>query len=168
MASPVSVAEDMALFFNEKLPVYVIDCKEKRKRDAFFPEPGYRCKVRWTEEKYKEDWRADGYLWRQEAGGKELDYNGGKVVKYYFKLRIFSGESGDKFTREFTKRAYKHPDYPNEILILYDGNASVVNPKYSHGNSKKKEKKEKPYFRTAPSVIQTAKERLNEAPSKMQ
>ena len=115
-----------------------------------------RCKIRWTEKLHEKDWRADGYHWRQDAGAKKVNYNGVTVKKFYFKLRIGEGKDADAFSRDFTKRTYMHPEYPNEELILYDGDASVVNPKYSHGNARP-EKIVKPYFRTAPSVIQTAK-----------
>lgn len=47
---------------------------------------------------------------------------------------------------------------------MYDGDDSVINPSYSHGNSKNREKLEKPYIRTVPSVLATAKERKNDPP----
>jgi hypothetical protein len=39
-----------------------------------------------------------------------------------------------------------------------------VNKNYFHGNSTRKEKTDKPYFWTAPSVLETAKARPNEPP----
>ncbi len=50
-------------------------------------------------------------------------------------------------------------DYPNQVLVVYEGDASVANPTYSHGNAKNPEKTQKPFFRTAKSVFETAKER---------
>jgi hypothetical protein len=42
---------------------------------------------------------------------------------------------------EFNKRSYKHDDYPNKVLVIYNGDEKVVNKNYSHGNSTHKEKK---------------------------
>ncbi|EFX60896.1 hypothetical protein DAPPUDRAFT_275060 [Daphnia pulex] len=50
---------------------------------------------------------------------------------------------------------------------MYAGDYSAVNPKYSHGNSKRLEKTEKPYYRISKSVLLTAKERKDEAPAKV-
>lgn len=94
-------------------------------------------------------------------------HNGKPFFKFYFKLRINQGEEAEAFTSEFNKRAYMHEDYPNQVLVIYDGDEKVVNKNYSHGNSTHKEKTEKPYFRTAPSVLETAKARPNEPPSKV-
>ncbi|KZR97448.1 Uncharacterized protein APZ42_007671 [Daphnia magna] len=52
-----------------------------------------------------------------------------------------------------------HSDYPNQVLVVYEGNFSVVNPTYAPGNAKREEKTQKPFFRTAKSVLETAKER---------
>jgi hypothetical protein len=69
---------------------------------------------------------------------------------------------------EFNKRSYKHDDYPNKVLVIYNGDEKVVNKNYSHGNSTHKEKKtDKPYFRTAPSVLEIAKARPNDEPFKV-
>lgn len=46
-----------------------------------------------------------------------------------------SGEEVEAFTSEFNKRAYMHGDYPNQMLVIYDGDKKVVNKNYSHGNS---------------------------------
>lgn len=142
--------------------LYVIICTGI---EAIFPQPGYRCKVQWNDSKFKNDWRADGYNWRQDAGKKKFLYHGEECYKYYFKLRIGPGEDQDAFTKDFHKIAYENPRFPNEILICYDGDASAINPKYSHGNAKHRNKVEKPYFRTVPSVIIEAKERRDEPPS---
>ena len=125
--------------------------------------------MKWTDKKYSKDWRADGYLRRQDSGKKKLKilHNGKPFFKYYFKLRIDQGEYADAFTHLFNKRAYIHEDYPNQVLVIYDGDESVVNKKYSNGNATHKEKTDKPYFRTAPSVLETAKARPNEPPSKV-
>lgn len=60
-----------------------------------------------------------------------------------------------------------HGDYPNKVLIMYAVDYSAINPKYSHGNSKRLEKTEKTYYRTLKSVLLTVKERKNEAPAKV-
>jgi hypothetical protein len=58
-------------------------------------------------------------------------------------------------------------DYPNQVLVVYEGDASVANPTYSHGNATKPEKTQKPFFRTAKSVFETAKERENDQPAEI-
>ena len=91
-------------------------------------------------------------------------HNGKPFFKYYFKLRINQGEEPEAFTSDFRKRAYMHEDYPNQVLVIYDGDEKMVK---SHGNATRKEKTDKRYFRTAPSVLETAKARPNEPPSKV-
>lgn len=59
------------------------------------------------------------------------------------------------------------PTYINQVLVIYDGDEKVLNKNFSHGNSTHKEKTDKPYFRTAPSLLETAKARPNEPPSKV-
>ncbi len=63
--------------------------------------------------------------------------------KWFFKLRIEPGEDATSFTTAFNKTVYMHDDYPNKVLVIYEGDYSAVNPKYSHGNSKLLEKKRK-------------------------
>ena len=58
----MSVDEDMSLFFYESTPVYLIDDINKRGEEAYFPKPGFACKVKWSSAKYSEDWRKDNYL----------------------------------------------------------------------------------------------------------
>ena len=90
-------------------------------------------------------------------------------VSYYpFKLRVGRGESKASFTTKFRKRAYKLSKvYPNKVLVIYEGDASAINPTYSHGNARKEEKIRKTYYRTAKSVILSAKKRENEQPSEV-
>ncbi|KZS02877.1 Uncharacterized protein APZ42_034537 [Daphnia magna] len=91
-----------------------------------------------------------------------------KIFKYYLKLRIERGETQLDFSTKFSKHAYEHPDYPNQILLIYAGDDSVINPKYSHGNARKLEKKiEKAFYRTAASVLITGKERPKDPPAQV-
>lgn len=166
MASTIS--EDMEFFKVTSVPVYFINDKSRRPLETLFPKPGFVCKVKWeANSKFSKDWPVDGYTWRQDSGGKPVNYNNQKVIKYYFKLRIANGEDPECFTREFYKKGYMYPNIPNEVLIIYGGDKNVINKGYFHGNAKKPEKVEKPYFRTVPSVIASAKERKEDAPSKI-
>lgn len=60
-----------------------------------------------------------------------------------------------------------HPGYPNEVLIIYDGDIEAVNKHYVNGNSKSETEKNKRFFPTVPSVLAEAKERKNEPPAKV-
>ena len=100
--SAPSVDDDMVLFFDESTPVYFIGPgTEKRPREAYFPQPGFVCKVKWSDPKFKRDWVKDGYVWRADGSRKKLKYQEGFVFKYYFKLRIGSGEGPEAFTKAF-------------------------------------------------------------------
>ncbi|EFX64611.1 hypothetical protein DAPPUDRAFT_266098 [Daphnia pulex] len=169
MAEHSQCSKDVLLFENISTPRYEIEDAKKRPKEAYLPKPGSKFIVKWTDPKYCNDLRADGYLWRQGSGKKKMKtlHNGKSFFKFYFKLRINQGEEAEAFTSEFNKRAYVHEDYPNQVLVIYDGDEKVVNKNYSHGNSTRKEKTDKPYFRTAPSVLETAKSRPNEPPSKV-
>ncbi|KAK4021240.1 hypothetical protein OUZ56_003159 [Daphnia magna] len=94
----------------------------------------------------------DDYSWRQESGEKTI---------------CVDGRNPTGFFNRFSKHAYKHPDYPNQILLIYAGDDSVINPKNSHGNVRKLEKTEKLFYRTAASVPITAKERPKDPPAQV-
>ncbi len=96
-----------------------------------------------------------------------MEYKGGFVYKYYFKLRITQGEATKNFTRELRKSAYMHPDYPNEVVIIYNGDVSAVNPDYINGNAKSEQKLSQTFFLTVPSILIEAKERKDEPPAKV-
>ncbi|KAI9553792.1 hypothetical protein GHT06_019056 [Daphnia sinensis] len=76
---------------------------------------------------------------------KTICVDGVKIFKYYFKLRTERGETQQTFSTEFSSKACDD---------------SVVNSKYSHGNARKLEKTETTFYRTATSVLISAKERL--------
>jgi hypothetical protein len=76
-----------------------------------------------------------------------------------FKLRINSGQRPESLTTALKKSAYQLEDYRTQILVVYEGDPSVINPQYSHENAKKEEKTQKPYIRTLKSVLETAKKR---------
>ena len=143
--------------------------------------------IKWEGKIYEKDWRTDGYNWRQQRGAvpyvldkKHLYKEGSEEFKLAendemklrfsrltFKLRINSGEGPESFTTEFNKKAYQLEDYRTQILVVYEGDPSVINPKYSHGNAKREEKTQKPYIRTLKSVLDTAKEREDEQPTEV-
>ena len=100
-----------------------------------------------------EDWRADGYNWRQNGGGI-FKLDGVKGRKIYFKL--VTGKNPETklpvTSSYFTKRVYLHPKHPQRVLIHYIGDESVAVP-LVHGNSKRKKQLEKPFVRTLPSIL---------------
>ena len=68
------------------------------------------------------------------------------------KLRINQVEKAEAFTSDFRKRAYMHEDYPNLVLVIYDGDDKVVNKYYSHGNATRKEKTDKAAFEASRDI----------------
>ncbi|XP_045032498.1 uncharacterized protein LOC123466305 isoform X2 [Daphnia magna] len=161
------IIRDLSLFSDISVKTYCVDFEKRRPPEAFSPKPGAKFIIKWGLDKYKNDWRMDGYSWRQESGKKTICVDGVKIFKYYFKLRIERGETQLSFSTKFSKHAYEHPDYPNQILLIYAGDDSVINPKYSHGNARKLEKTEKAFYRTAASVPITAKERPKDPPAQV-
>ena len=132
------VREDLTFFDDESIPVYNLEDCSKRPLEAYFPKPGFKCKMKWkSDSELSNDWKFDGYLWRQDGGKREILSDGVKVVKYYFKSRIAQGEDVAAFTKKFNKRAYALPDHPNQILVIYDGDDSVVNTKFPRECEKK-------------------------------
>jgi hypothetical protein len=74
-----------------------------------------------------------------------------------WRIRFFFGENcGDpgndgamsKCIFKCIKKAFRHQDYSNQVLEVYDGDKSVTNPQHSHGNAKRPKKTEKPFYRT--------------------
>lgn len=59
-----------------------------------------------------DEWRADGYRWRQ-GGSNNLD----NMTKKYFK--IYTGPR--QWSRQFTRSAVYHHDHPKTVLIQYFG-----------------------------------------------
>jgi hypothetical protein len=132
-------------------------------------QPGSQFTMTWDEDgKYAQQWRTDGYTWRQFGNAKHFSTCDGQTIqKYSFKLRIESGESASSFTNAFSKEAFIHSGYPCQVLVRYVGDENVINWEYCHGNATTIEQRSKPFFRTAKSVLSEAVERKNDRPIKV-
>lgn len=109
------------------------------------PKGGFKYIFKWEIPLKRQDWRVDGYRWRQNSVTR-FSYNGIDSKRYYFKLQV---GPVDEFSTEFTKNAIECPLYENQVLVWYQGDETVVRD-FAHGNSKDPEKE---YHRTAPSVL---------------
>lgn len=109
------------------------------------PKGGFKYIFKWENPLKRQDWRVDGYRWRQNSVTR-FTYNDLESKRYYFKLQV---GPGDEFSTEFTKNAIECPLHENQVLVWYHGNETVVRD-FAHGNSKDPEKE---YHRTAPSVL---------------
>ena len=90
---------------------------------------------------FSDDWRKDGYRWRQ--GGNAKFEDGGKKV--YFYSVVGREEGGDTVTsNEFMRVAHYHPLHANKVLIHYKGKETVA-ADLCHGNAKKPNKTERPF-----------------------
>jgi len=123
------------------------------------PKAGFKYLYEWAQETHKENWRSDGYRWKQN-GKVQLTCGDVHCFKFYFKLRI----SPLAYSSEFAKTVITHPKYPNRALICYEGNDAVV-VDFAHGNSKKPNKIIKPYHRTKPSLLRALKSVKGKAPT---
>jgi hypothetical protein len=152
-----------------------------------FSEIGTKIIVSWDEDKFKDDWKGDGYAFRQQMKitehtlprkflfpkdsedflKAESEHRTVSFSHVKYKLRINCGDLLESFTTKFIKKALRHQDYPNHVLVLYEGDERVINPQYSHGNAKRREKIEKPFYKTTPSVLKTAKERKEDQPAEV-
>lgn len=113
------------------------------------PKTGYKYIYKWEDPSKHQDWRADGYRWRQNSTAT-FSYGGVKCKRYYFKLQI---KPGGECTTEFTRHAIECPLYERQVLVWYQGDDSVV-VDFAHGNSKDPTKE---FHRTAPSVLKKMK-----------
>lgn len=113
--------------------------------------------IRWEGAKYELDWRMDGYCWRQTRGKATYSLQNQYLFPEHsedfkreekenrctifsrstFKLRINCGKTAESFTTQFNKTVFHHKEYPNQILVIYEGDASCINKEYSHGNAKR-------------------------------
>ncbi|KAI9551096.1 hypothetical protein GHT06_001929 [Daphnia sinensis] len=114
--------------------------------------PGFCYIYQWQESTKKEDWRRDDYRWKQDGTCSFVHdgVEGGK--KLYFKLQIGLKE----WSKQFKKSAYTHPTYEKKVLVLYEGDVSVVND-FCHGNATSKAKTEKAFHSTRPSLLKELK-----------
>ena len=104
-----------------------------------------------------EDWRADGYLWRQNGNGKfTLDGIIAKVV--YFKVATGRDEATNviQYSNEFKRTIYHHPMIENRVLIEYIGDEKIVTD-FEHGNAKTTQKLNASFIPTARSVKRASK-----------
>ncbi|XP_059139464.1 uncharacterized protein LOC131927710 isoform X2 [Physella acuta] len=79
------------------------------------PPGGTNYLFAWNDDSNKDEWRADGYRWRQ-GGSNHLD----NMTKKYFK--IYTGPR--QWSREFTRSAIFHHDHPKTVLVQYFGDES--------------------------------------------
>ena len=94
-----------------------------------------------------DDWRADGYRWRQ--GGK----NESKVGDGTLHKRYFQAYDGPKtWTKRFLQSEFSRQDCPNVVLLVYEGDeTAAIN--FPHGNAKLARAVSRPYVRTQPHVL---------------
>ena len=91
-----------------------------------------------------DDWRADGYRWRQ-GGSKPATHGDARISKKYF--RAYTGPV--QWTSKFMRVAYFHCEHPKAVLVTYVGDDAVA-AQFAHGNSRQHQR---PYVRTQPSVL---------------
>lgn len=120
------------------------------------PKTGFKYIYKWEDSSKHQDWRADGYRWRQNSTAT-FSYGGVKCRRYYFKLQI---KPGGECTTEFTRHAIECPLYEKQVLVWYQGDDSVV-VDFAHGNSKDPTKE---FHRTAPSVLKKMKSEKEKLP----
>ena len=104
-----------------------------------------------------DDWKCDQYRWFQNAI-KEIPAN-----DPIFKKRYYLNVTPDGKSSKFIRHSYSPlNEKENYVLIHYIGDHTTA-VQFPHGNSKKKQ--EKPFIRTCPSVLSTAK-KYSRFPSK--
>ncbi|XP_047124770.1 uncharacterized protein LOC124807179 [Hydra vulgaris] len=109
------------------------------------PKAGTNYIFSWTNDKDKENWRADGYRWRQ--GGSKTN-NG--IKRKYFRILVAQDTVSDVFVR----RAHYHADYANSVLISYIGDEAKA-VQFPYGNATRCNRD---FIRTQPGVINQIKE----------
>lgn len=108
-----------------------------------------------------EDWRVDGHRWQQYAKkpyGEVKDENNKVVVegyKYYFKLKVKGG-----YTKDFKRCVYTNKNFPQKVVITYEGDEKLAEPVLPHGNSKRPAKVNQTFFRSKPSLLTKIKEKV--------
>lgn len=117
---------------------------------------GFRYVYQWESVSKSNDWRADGYRWRQNAK-KTFMYGDVKCVRYYFKLQV----GPEEYTSAFSKHAIVCPLYDKQVLIWYSGDEGVVID-FVHGNAQTKGKAV--FHRTAPSLLTAMKSDTSKKP----
>ncbi len=58
----------------------------------------------------------------------------------------------NEYTTEFTRVAFFNSEFPNKMLVMYDGDESVAKD-FPHGNAKHPEKTEKSFYNSKKSLL---------------
>jgi hypothetical protein len=103
----------------------------------------------WTDQSKANDWRADGYRWKQ-MGAKSVKTSSGSLKKRYF--HVYDGR--DTTTSNFTRSVFTRDDVTNAVVVLYTGDESVA-AQFPHGNATVTMKN---FVRTQPSVLRQIEE----------
>ena len=101
-----------------------------------------------------DDWRCDGYRWRNQ-GVCKLPRKLTKVKKMYFDIDAPNGAS-----REFQRHAYQLVEESSLTLLHYIGNETAA-VDFAHQNTRTLH--DQPFVRTCPSAIQRLKEACKSA-----
>lgn len=122
------------------------------------PKGGTTYHYVWNDNAKKDDWRADGYRWRQNGNSKQK-FQSGLVKKTYFK--VFDGPQS--VSGLFTRTAYTRENRPQALIIEYKGDESIAG-QFPHGHTKYGSR---PHVRTQPSVIRHIESASASAPSRI-
>ena len=96
---------------------------------------------------FPDDWRADGYRWRQ-GGSNKVTCAGVVIHKRYF--QVYS--AANSWSTKFRRTSYTRDDCQNVVLITYEGDASQAID-VPHGNAKHARATSRPFVRTQPHVL---------------
>ncbi|XP_039272584.2 uncharacterized protein LOC120346818 [Styela clava] len=96
----------------------------------------------------KQDWRADGYRWRQN-GAKNIKCNGHLIKKIYF--NVFTGPK--QSSKGFQRIAHQCQDFPNIVIVLYKGDHTIAG-RFPHGNCRRSNT---PFSMTRKSVLEACR-----------
>ena len=111
-----------------------------------------------------ENWRADGFRWRQGESFKCLvprpDHSIG-TKKYFQSIKGKDKDGNDLFSNEFIRVTFHH-QLPKD-LIYYKGDENISS-KLPHGNAKSAEMKERPLVPTIPSLLREMEEKCGGNP----
>lgn len=148
----------MALF-NEDSGVPVLDEVQLR------PKSGFHYIYRFTDPEKANDWRADNYPFKQNGKVRFVN-NNHDCVKFYFSVCV-GKENGIKvYSSQFSKRAFISSAYPDRVLIIYEGDDSIV-ADLPHCNAKHEAKAGAPFIRTQPSLMARLKNMIDKPPSEV-
>lgn len=96
------------------------------------PSGGTTYLYRWTDPLKSDEWRKDGYKWRQCGNGTMINKSTNRsMTKTYF--QAYDGPKS--FTKKFTRNVYMRPDVPDTVLVKYVGDEQAAID-FPHGNTK--------------------------------